>query len=261
MSQTIELGTPQPSPLVALQIRCISAKPRLVIVDHDGFEIGGGEQCDISLPHCGLPKLHSLLHVQGGAVWIEAMNDEARICLDGEQFRRRALRDGDEITMGEYTLTVHIGVQSVEAAKPMPQSQFNMDDRLSRLTAEELCDLIELEEFQSQGFDRRRQLGMKALLAAVHNVIDADAAKSQPDEIPQVAAIADDRFDQLVAQIRGLSDTLDERTQELAAQETLLLESSSQLAEAQRRVNRQLEQIIDRIAPEETAQGELRVSA
>lgn len=261
MSQSKKLENPQSSPLVALQIRFASAKPRLVIVDHDGFEIGGGEQCDISLPHCGLPKLHSLLHVQGGAVWIEAMHDEARICTGGEQFRRRALRDGDEITVGEYTLTIHIGTQSIEAAKPVPQPHFNMDERLSRLTAEELCDLIELEELQSQDFDRRRQLGMKALLAAVHDVIDADAAKSLPDEMPQVAAIADDRFDQLVAQIRGLSDTLDQRTRELAAQETLLLESSSQLAEAQRRVNRQLEQIIDRIAPEDNAPGELRVSA
>lgn len=261
MSQANESGTSQPSPLVALQIRFASAKPRLVIVDHDGFEIGGGEQCDISLPHCGLPKLHSVLHIQGSAVWIEAFDQEARIVIDGEQFRRRALRDGDELTMGEYTLTVHIGTKSVEAVKPVPQPHFNVDDRLSRLTAEELCDLIELEDSQTHSFDRRRQLGLKALLAAVQDVIDADAATASGDEMPQVAAISDDRFDQLVAQIQGLSETLDERTRELASQETLLLESSSQLAEAQRRVSRQLEQIIDRMAPEDNAPGELRVSA
>jgi hypothetical protein len=263
MSQVIQFGPQQPSPLVALQIRHANTRPRLVIVDHDGFEIGDSDRCDIRLPHCGLPKLHSILHVQGGAVWIEAADDEARVSIGGEAFRRRALRDGDEISLGEFTL--HIGSQSVEAARPVSPPHFSIEnriieDRLSQLTAEELCDLIEVEENQTHDFDRRRRMGMQALLSAVQDVVEAEAAETKPASLPQVAAISDDRFDALVAQIRELSDALDERTRELAAQETLLLESSSQIAEVQRRVSRQLEQIIERIAPE-AEQGELRVSA
>jgi predicted component of type VI protein secretion system len=261
MSQANVSETQQPSPLVALQIRFAGAKPQLVIIDHDGFEIGGSEQCDLCLPHCGLPKLHSILHVQGGAVWIEMAHEGAVVSIDGESYRRRALRDGDEILIGNVPLTVHIGTKSVDSARPIPEPHLSLEQRLSRLTAEELCDLIELEESQTRDFERRRQMGLKALLSAVHDVVDADADQPQPSALPQVAAISDDRFDELVAQIRGLSDTLDERTRELAAQETLLLESSSQLVEAQRRVNRQLEQLIERIAPEENPPGELRVSA
>jgi len=94
-------------------------------------------------------------------------------------------------------------------------------------------------------------------MSAVQDVVDTDVLGSESDAVPQLAAIADDRFDELVAQIRDLSDTLDERTRELSAQETLLLESSSQMTEAQRRVNRQLEQLLERLSPDE----DMRVSA
>jgi len=257
MSQTTLPTTSLSLPLVALQIRRAGSKPRLMIVKHDGFQIGAAEQCDLCLPQLGLPKFHSVLHVQGTAVWIEAVDDDALISLDGEAFRRRALRDGDELSFGELTIAVHIGEQSVQAARPISQPHFSLDDRLSRLTAEELCDLIELEEMQTEQYDRRRQLGMKALMSAVQDVVDTDVLGSESDAVPQLAAIADDRFDELVAQIRDLSDTLDERTRELSAQETLLLESSAQMTEAQRRVNRQLEQLLERLSPDE----DMRVSA
>lgn len=246
---------------VALRIFAHGAKPRLVLVDHDEFTIGSGEQCDLRLSGAGAPRLHSILHVQGRAVWIEAQTDDTLVTVEQNAYRRRALRDGDQLHFDGLQATVQIGEPSSQK-NPLPALRSSrLSEDLSALSAEELCDQIELEEAQVHNFEQRRRFGWGALMSAVREVIDQESVRSpQPVEAAQVAAISDEKFDELITHVRELSETLDERTKALVAQESLLIESSSQLCESQVRVSRQLEELLERIAPE-VAPGELRASA
>lgn len=253
MSHSNQAHADLPAPLVALQVIPPGKAARLVFIDHDGFTIGSGSNCDLCLADSGVPRLHSRLHLQGPAIWIEAADDGCHVIVDHEVYRRRALRDGDQLMFGETEATVHIGEASVRAARQTPRSSWDTED-LSFLSAEELCDRIEREEKLAQDFDHGRKLGWQALMSAVQEIID------QKEELSH-ANVSDEKFDELVAQVRDLSETLDERTKTLASQEALLIESSSQLAEAQLRVSRQLEQLLGRLSPEEDHPGELRVSA
>ncbi|MFO0916957.1 MAG: FHA domain-containing protein [Planctomycetaceae bacterium] len=249
------------SPLtVALRIIADGAKPRLVLIDQQDFLIGTGDQCHLRLKNQESPGLHSILRVQNQTVWIEAV-DEGTVSVDGHTYRRRALRDGDQLQFDGVRATVQIGERSSRRnSLPVVQGTRTADD-LSDLTAEELCDRIEREEAETRHFEHRRHFGWQALMSAVRDVAEQEAILA-PHTLPaaQVAAISDERFDELIAHVRELSETLEARTQALAAQESVLIESSSQLCESQGRVSRQLEELLQRIAPEESS-GELRASA
>lgn len=254
-------GSSEPiSPAIALQVISTDDQLKLVLVDHDEFTIGAGEQCDLSLPTTELPRLHSMLHVQGHAIWIEAVHPDAMVIVNGEIFRWRALRDGDQLTFHSVEALVHIGEESIQAAQHQLQSQRQAED-LTLLTAEELCDRIEREEARVREFGRRRRLGWQALLSAIQDAQDAEDGVSQDGDAAVPIAAGEEKLNELVAQVRDLSETLDERTKNLAAQEALLVESSSQLCEAQRRVSRQLDQLMERLLPDDNRPSELRVSA
>ncbi len=243
------------APLVALQIIPGREPAKLVFVDHDEFTIGAGENCDLCLCADDLPTLHSRLFVQGTVIWIEAVDDSAFILVNGEAFRRRALRDGDRLTFGRIEAAIHIGEASVRAARQTARARQQLED-LSLLSAEELCDRIELEDTRVQDVGRRRRLGWQALMSAVEDMIETGIEPIMP-----AVSASDDRFDKLVAQVQDLSATLEARTKSLAAQEAHLMESSAQLAEVQLRVSRQLDQLLDRLANDDDQPGELRVSA
>lgn len=250
------------SPAIALQVISAEEKSKLVFVDHDEFTIGADEHCDLSLPQAGLARLQSILYVQGQAIWIEAVHPEALIIVNDEVFRWRALRDGDQLTFGSVETLVHIGEASVQAAREQLRSRRETED-LALLSAEDLCDRIELEEHRVGEFERRRRLGWQAMLSAMQSVLERDDAASSDDAmaVPLVAGLPDVKFHELVAQVQNLSETLDERTKSLAAQEALLVESTSQICEVQRRVSRQLDQLLERISTDDQHPGELRVSA
>lgn len=260
MSDTNQVSSDLSTPLVALRVVPAGDAARLIFVDHDEFTIGSGDRCDLRL--AGLPRLHSRLHVQGPVIWIEAVDDDALVVVEHEIYRRRALRDGDQLTFDDVEATIHIGEPSVRAAREMPRSRWETEDP-SLLSADELCERIEEEEMLVSDVDNRRKLGWAALMSAVQDVIEQRAFPSDESMIPVplVASVSEEKFDELVAQVRDLSEALDERTKTLASQEALLIESSSQLAEAQLRVSRQLEQLLDRLSGEEDQPGELRVSA
>jgi hypothetical protein len=260
MSNRKLVNLEEAAPLVALQMTEPNAKPRLIIVDRDGFTIGSGNQCDLQLADGGLPRLHSILHVQGSAVWIEAADRDALLTVGDEVFRRRALRDGDQLRFNDVEIVMHIGEKSVRSAQPVPRPHFAID-QLARLSADELCDLIDLEETQVRDFERGRRRGLQALLSAVQQTRAPIITRIDPPATSPAAPMSEDKFSELVTHVRGLSESLEERAKELAAQEALLIESSSQLAEAQQRVSRQLDQLLERLANEDDHPGELRVSA
>ncbi len=263
LHSAVEFSSGDDSPqraTVALRVFLEGVKPRLMLVDQEQFTIGSSEQCDLRLRGEELPRLHSVLHIQGQTVWIEAI-DDGTVTVDGHAYRRRALRDGDELQFDGIRAIVQIGERSsLKSPIPAPHSP-RMTDDLAAMSAEELCDHIELEEVQIHEFEQRKRLGWQALMSAVREMADQEAILA-PHPLPstQVAAISDEKFDELITHVRVLSETLEARTQALVAQESLLIESSSQLCDSQVRVSRQLEELLQRIAPEESS-GELRASA
>lgn len=266
MSNADPHSSERTSPAIALQMISAVETSRLVFVDHDDFTIGGGSHCDLCLTNRNLGRLHSVLHIQGAAIWIEAVHPDAMIVVNDEVFRWRALRDGDRLTFDDVETFVHIGEESIEAARRQMEADLHRRQEIEApalLSAEELCDRIEAEEIRVADFDRGRRFGWEALLSAVQEIIDRDDEDSHPHtvSVPLVAAAPDQTIHELADQVRHLSETLDERNRTLAAQEAQLVESSSQLCEAQRRVSRQLDQLMERLAPNDDHPGELRVSA
>jgi hypothetical protein len=87
-----------------------------------------------------------------------------------------------------------------------------------------------------------------------------DASGNEPDSSEAELAEAR-RFEELLEQIKVLSNTLDNRTQILADRESELLETSSQLQSVQDRMTRQLDELMLRLNQQNGAPDELRASA
>lgn len=265
MSNADQITSERTSPAIALQLISRHEPARLMLVEHDDFTIGCGPNCDLCLASEHLHRLHSILHVQGTAIWIEAVHPDAMIVVNDDVFRWRALRDSDRLTFDDVELAVHIGEASIEAAQRQIAAESRKREEIkdpALLSAEELCDRIEAEEARVTEFDRGRRFGWEALMSAVAEMIQRDVPLHADEAtVPLMAEASDQNLHELAAQVRHLSETLDERNRTLVAQEALLVESSSQLCETQRRVSRQLDELLERLAPHDDHPGELRVSA
>lgn len=266
MSNAAQITSEKSSPAIALKLISEDAPARLLFVEHDDFTIGCGSNCDLSLAGLHLHRLHSILHVQGHAIWIEAVHPDAMVVVNDEVFRWRALRDGDRLMFDDVQAVVHIGEASIDAAQEQMSADLRKRAEIedpTLLSAEELCDRIEAEEARVAEFDRGRRIGWEALMAAVSEVIQRGGVRLHGDALaaPLAAGALDPQLHDLAAQVRQLSETLDERNRTLSAQEALLVESSLQLCETQRRVSRQLDELLERLSPHDDHPGELRVSA
>src|SRR5579859_4499525 len=67
-----------------------------VHVTHDGFSIGSSRKCDLCLVDSAVPALHSIIHMQQGAIWIETADESTELVVNQRAFRRMALRHGDQ---------------------------------------------------------------------------------------------------------------------------------------------------------------------
>lgn len=209
--------------------------------------LGASSRCDLRLT--GGPGLHSVIHRQGANLWIETADEDSRLEVDGKPVRRLALRDGDQLTVSGYELSVHIG-ESARLAAQKREAQLEA----AGMSAEELCDRIAAEEAAIEQFEGRRRLGLQALLAALTDV----AEEQEPTAFEQAE---DQRYEELLDQIRQLSETLESRTQLLADRETELLETSSQLQSVQERMTHQLDELMTRLNQKTSGPDELRASA
>lgn len=219
----------------------------LELADGD-LTLGTSGRCDLRLT--GGPALHSVIHRQGGNIWIETKDEASRLEINGKPVRRLSLRDGDRMLIAGSELFVHAGESALLAAQ---RREAQID--AANMTAEELCDRIAAEELAIQQFEGRRRLGLQALLAAM-----GDAADNDHDSTD--AGLAETRrYEELLEQIRLLSDTLDNRTQMLADRENELLQTSSQLQSVQDRMTHQLDELMQRLNQQNGAPDELRASA
>lgn len=223
-------------------------------VTRDGFTIGSSGQCDLILNDSTVPRLHSLIHLQGGAIWIEAANEDCDLIVNNRNYRRLALRHDDRLTIGSTELTVLMKNEIPSAISRAAQ----MED-LSLLTAEELCDRIISEQAMVDEFIGTRRSGWDALMRAIQSANE----ETDAEEVRIVDAanqIPKDNLDILLEQIQELNQTLEEHTRELSAHEKEVIESTTIAEESQMRAVQKLDQILDQLNEPE-APNELRASA
>lgn len=227
---------------------------KTMTVHRDGFTIGSSGQCDLILADPSIPRFHSLIHLQGGAVWIEAANDDSQIVVNGRNYRRLALRHDDRLSIGSTDFTVRMTNDMPSVLARAAQ----MED-LSLLTAEELCDRIIAEQSMIDEFIGGRRSGWDSLLRAIQSA-NEESQMGEPVLSHSAGEIPKDNLDLLLEQIQEISESLEERTRELSEHEKEVLQSTSIAEESQMRAVQKLDQIIDKLN-EPDISGELRASA
>lgn len=231
---------PQPTSLL-LEVRGADGRCRRLPVEADGFLIGRGDFCDLQIDDATLPLVHSEIHLQHGAVWIEAV-DAPAIEMNGRAVPRLSLRSGDVFLIGPLTITIYLGTDAPGLDLPPVETW----EDLSSLSAFELCERIESEEQQIADDERRRMLGIESLLSALEGVLRTD--QSLPAHDP--------RTENVVTQLHELSEALAERTRQLQEQEQQFLTSATEIRQSQDDMTRRMEELLHQLDT-----GELRASA
>ncbi len=228
---------------VTLEVRVPGERARRIAMLHDEFLIGRAGICDLRLDDDELPLVHSELHRQGGVLWIEASDEGTWIEINGRTYSRLALRNGDRLQIGAREVVVRIG-EDVD----LPEERDTLDEDLSELSADELCERILAEQSEIDEFERRRLAGWKGLVTA----LEATLAETQPAE-GQAAA---ERMTAVLTELRQISEHLGEQARQLADQEAEVLEVTAQLRSTQDVMSRKLDQLLQRFG-----EGDLRASA
>jgi len=152
----------------------------------DRFLIGSGEWCDLRLGG-SMPVLHSVVQVDGPAVWLETVVESPPLDVNGRSVRSCELQDGDELQIGPFSLVFcdERNVQHETLMRPIDIEDVlaldTPDVDLSELTATELVDLIERDEELASEFARRQEQGAAALLDRIREEAVAESAQSSPE--------------------------------------------------------------------------------
>lgn len=222
-----------------------------VTVTHDGFSIGASPQCDLVVADHGVPLLHSVIHMQSGAIWVQNADDETMLLVNDQSCRRMSLRHQDRLRIGKTEFTILLTPDIAMAVE-----ENAMTEDLALLTAEELCDRILSEQTMVAEFEEGQRSGWDALLRAIDASHEQAVSQQQP-EVPDEQQAA---FDALLGQIHELNETISDRTRELTSHEAEVLSSTSMLEETQQRVSQRLGEILDQLNKTDPP-NELRASA
>lgn len=224
---------------------------QLVTVSHDGFSIGSSAQCDLVVTDPGVLPLHSVIHMQSGAIWVQNAEDEALLIVNDQPCRRMSLRHQDRLRIGETEFTILLTPDIAVAVE-----ENAMTEDLALLTAEELCDRILQEQTMVAEFDEGQRSGWEALLRAIENANEETPVQQQPEVSVEQQTV----FETLLGQIQELNETISDRTRELTSHEAEVLSSTSMLDETQQRVSQRLDEILDQLNKSDPP-NELRASA
>ena len=228
-------------------------------VTHDGFSIGSGRHCDLRFNEPSIPFLHSVIHNQCGAIWIETADEAALLHVNDRPCRRMALRHGDQLAIGSVGVTIDLGIKNQQYSEESSIDE-HVEEDLRSLSAEELCDRIVSEQTMVQELSEEEHSGWEALLDAIKairvepmiNEMGDGSTLPMPEEL-----IA---YDALFGQIQELHETIVDRSRELDQKEAEVLASTSIIEESQQRVAQRLDEILDQLNKSEGS-TELRASA
>lgn len=224
-------------------------------VNHDGFKIGTGRQCDLILEDPTIPRLHSQIHIQSGAVWIETVCDDLYLTVNGATCRRMALRDGDRLQIGSTRLSIQLAPQPLVAEVGEATNE-GLPEDLASLTAEELCDRILTEQAIVKELSADADSGWGALVKAIEAVREVPTSL-ESENIPHAEEVR--VYNALLSHLQELQVAIADRTRELNQKEAEVLATASMMEETQKRVTQRLDVILDHLNGPES--NELRASA
>lgn len=250
---------------------------RVVSINRDAFTIGSSKQCDLSINDGSMPTLHSIIHVQNGAIWIEAADDTTKITVNDRPYRRMALRHEDRLKLGTEEFRILMNAEPIAST-----GSATLEEDLSLLSAEELCDRIIAEQSMVADFVSGQRSGWDALLRAIeeadteslpevaHVEIEEEAeavASEQEDVIAESALIINDAaiaeeaaLGSLLVEIQTLNESITEKTIELSEREKEVLETNSLLEESQKQVTERIDELLEQLNQAEPS-ADLRASA
>ena len=170
----------------------------------DRFLIGSDPICDLRLDgRLGAP-LHCLIRRDGACLEAEPLTNMS-MTHNGVPTTYALLKDGDTLGIGHIRLIVHAHSVRFDIVRPsdlLMEPHFEVSPEafeaaVTDRSANELVDLIELEEEQVREFEARRQAGMAALLAALQRT-----RRPAPDVMAEQTTSS---LDDLVSQLDRLS--------------------------------------------------------
>lgn len=249
---------------------------RIVSINRDAFTIGSSKQCDLSIEDGSLPTLHSVIHVQNGAIWIEAADDTTKVTVNDRSYRRMALRHDDRLKLGTEEFRILMNAEPIANT-----GSATLQEDLSLLSAEELCDRIIAEQSMVADFVSGQSSGWDALLRAIEEadtealpeaarveIAEAETvAPEQEDVIAEPASIISDAaiaeeaaLGSLLVEIQTLNESITEKTIELSEREKQVLETNSLLEESQKQVTERIDELLEQLNQAEPS-TDLRASA
>ena len=251
-------------------ILTLASSTQSVTVTHDGFTIGSNQRCDLVVDDSEVPSLHSIIHIQAGAIWIEACSDDATLLVNDRLARRMSLRHEDHLKIGQTDFKVLLKPEAIAAVE-----RATSNEDLTLLTAEELCDRILSEQSMVSEFVDGQRAGWENLLLAIETAhdqptqselsqlasIDTESAPAEFLEASAVASIDEQvTLNALLQQIQELNEAIHDRTRELTEQEKDVLESTDLLEDTHHRVTERLDDLLDQLSRNEPP-SDLRASA
>lgn len=167
-----------PAPLLTLKVLLGATRFPVRPVFKDRFTIGSGDHCDLRLGGY-LPRLHSVLVMTPSEVLLEQIAATPALVVNGVTQSSAVLRNGDRIRIGGVELEASIpAVSTLSLPSPVtarvdeivtPTEQAEVD--VASLSAEQLLDLLELEQAEIEQDQRGRTQGAQALLEAARGRI------------------------------------------------------------------------------------------
>lgn len=223
------------------EIKCGKTASPMRPIIRDRFLIGSGPRCDLRLGGEGMPDLHSIVHIEGGAISIDPVADIPELLVNGHSGMAE-LQDGDEIRIGQFRMVLH-GAPSQAESSPEPELVEDEPIDPAELSASELVALIEQEEALIEEFEEGRRAGASALLDAVEHratslVSKADAAgEADPGE--------------LLGGIRSAVVSLGQSARQLEEPASLteddVREAAASLLDCQQQIISALDRVLDKI--------------
>ena len=226
-------------------------------INRDRFLIGSGERCDLRLGGQDVPAVHSVVHIDGDQIWLEALAESPEVRVNGRLTRSAALEPGDALEIGSFCLTLH----RTSSVQPVPAPRIHgarVSEILTEeesadlldiedLSARELVDLIEQEEALIEEFESRRQMGAQALLDVLNQRFGPDVS----DDSQTVDATPDTRqllheLQMAIISLNEFAQDFEQRTDRLSQRDTH--RAANSLLDFQKQIVSRLDGVLGKIA-------------
>ncbi|MDA1164443.1 MAG: FHA domain-containing protein [Planctomycetota bacterium] len=226
-------------------------------INRDRFLIGSGERCDLRLGGQDVPAVHSVVHIDGDQIWLEALAESPEVRVNGRLTRSAALEPGDALEIGSFCLTLH----RTSSVQPVPAPRIHgarVSEILTEeesadlldiedLSARELVDLIEQEEALIEEFESRRQMGAQALLDVLNQRFGPDVS----DDSQTVDATPDTRqllheLQMAIISLNEFAQDFEQRTDRLSQRDTH--RAANSLLDFQKQIVSRLDGVLEKIA-------------